>query len=984
MTLSVLAVATCAVHTLPAVGEPHRFQVPAGEATDTLMEFGRQANQAVVYDYDRLRNRSTHAVTGNFEIGDALRLLLEGSGLDFAISARGTIFINVADNPSVQAVTAGQHASSPGPEKSTEKGLGKPKAATVYVNAQSVRETGLIQPEPSVESLDFSVRDLEHTAATDVGDFMRPVTFNFGGGATEGTQVFGREAQANPAFGTGFNLHSLGSRATLVLVNGHRLAPSGSAGAFYDVSNIPLSMIQEIQTLSGGGSTLWGEDAIGGVVNLVLRDDTSAPRTVASLSGLGGGTLGARLFSQSLSQQWDAGGVLLAGEYYERNPVFASQRRRATSDLTPWGGDNFGNPAGNPGTLVATPDNGIPQEWGIPTGQNGTSLTVSQLTSGPVLHDRFKDATILPQQRRISLVVAAHQQFANQWSLWANVLANRRDVRAQSSGVNATLTIPSTNPWYLSPTGSPIQVLYGFGADLGPQTFNGTVYSGQFTAGLNHLSAHNWKWVFYISYATEHQHDLLGNEVDFDALNAALADPNPSTAFNVFGDGTHTNAATIAAVRSQRFAHYTSGVTTLSWSASGPAVTLPAGNLTLTLGTDYRLQNFLSSTLEATQPSAPSNFQASRRMTAIYAQARVPILGETNADAHAVRLEVCAGAREERFSDVGNAFAPQLGLTFWPLPSVSIGATAAKLFRPPNLSDLSEAANISGIVVLADAQSPNTITNTLVWTGGNKSLRPESAQNLTGQLAFHPVSRPEAALIATYFRFTFSQIIEGFDLFSNVLNDPKYTWLITRSSSPAQRTEICQHSQFAGTPADCLQASVGALADIRLHNAATLKTDGIDLTGHLPLESAIGRLTASVEATYLLRYAQASTPTSAIASLLNQPHYPTAFRARATAGWEGHDRWMSLTMNFQGGYEDTDSIPHRPVSSWTTWDVSAGYQVPHRSFWNDANLQIQVRALNLFNTNPPFLNNTVEETSYDQENGNLLGRRVQIQLQVTW
>ena len=89
------------------------------------------------------------------------------------------------------------------------------------------------------------------------------------GSTSENFRVVG--AGADPTeHGAGLNLRGLGQRATLVLVNGRRLAPSG-AGSFVDVSLIPLSAVERVEILTDGASAIYGSDAVGGVVNFILR-----------------------------------------------------------------------------------------------------------------------------------------------------------------------------------------------------------------------------------------------------------------------------------------------------------------------------------------------------------------------------------------------------------------------------------------------------------------------------------------------------------------------------------------------------------------------------------------------------------------------------------------------------------------------------------------------------------------------------------------
>jgi len=160
-------------------------------------------------------------------------------------------------------------------------------------------------------------------------------------------------------------------------------------------------------------------------------------------------------------------------------------------------------------------------------------------------------------------------------------------------------------------------------------------------------------------------------------------------------------------------------------------------------------------------------------------------------------------------------------------------------------------------------------------TGGNSSLRPESAQSITASIAFDPL--PDVSLSATYFHTVFGQRIQAVDLSANALDDSRNDWLVTRNIGSVERRQVCDRSQFAGLSDDCLNADVSALVDLRLHNAETLKTDGIDVMGRFPVNTRFGKLTLGLESNYVLRYAEAPTPTSPIASLLNQPHYPRGF-----------------------------------------------------------------------------------------------------------
>ena len=78
------------------------------------------------------------------------------------------------------------------------------------------------------------------------------------------------------------NLRSQGSNATLVLLNGRRIAAHGLNGGVVDLNSIPLAAVERVEVLKDGASALYGTDAIGGVINFILRKDFSGITVSAS------------------------------------------------------------------------------------------------------------------------------------------------------------------------------------------------------------------------------------------------------------------------------------------------------------------------------------------------------------------------------------------------------------------------------------------------------------------------------------------------------------------------------------------------------------------------------------------------------------------------------------------------------------------------------------------------------------------------------
>jgi len=89
------------------------------------------------------------------------------------------------------------------------------------------------------------------------------------------------------------NLRGQGSAATLVLLNGRRVAAHGLNGGAVDINQIPMAAIERVEVLKDGASAIYGTDAIGGVINFILKDDFQGLNFsgFADITELGGGAI---------------------------------------------------------------------------------------------------------------------------------------------------------------------------------------------------------------------------------------------------------------------------------------------------------------------------------------------------------------------------------------------------------------------------------------------------------------------------------------------------------------------------------------------------------------------------------------------------------------------------------------------------------------------------------------------------------------------
>jgi iron complex outermembrane receptor protein len=208
---------------------------------------------------------------------------------------------------------------------------------------------------------------------------------------------------------------------------------------------------------------------------------------------------------------------------------------------------------------------------------------------------------------------------------------------------------------------------------------------------------------------------------------------------------------------------------------------------------------------------------------------------------------------------------------------------------------------------------------------------------------------------------------------------------VTRDPSAAQIDDICSHSLFMqGTTARCMSFPARAIVDLRVRNLATLHTHGMDFNGAYEHPISRGTLKFGLGGTWIMDFAQAQTPDEPLTSVLNTENNPVNLRLRAVASWEFAGFGALLAANFTNSYRDMQSTPERRVDSYTTIDMQLRYDMPARlGSWLE-NTRVALNAHNVFNVDPPFLNNQLVGLGYDQENADPYGRTVSLQIRKNW
>ena len=943
------------------------LDLPAQPLADALRSLALASGQTVLADADVIGSRPAPQVRGTLTVGEALTLLLAGTNLEGVAVGDG-----YAVRP-VHAGAVGESVASSLPE--------------ILVTGTRIR--GQAPAGAHVIALDRTTIEQSGLATTQA--LMATIPQNFGGGANEGTVGFTQRnnAGSNIGYGASVNLRGLGTTSTLTLVDGNRLALGGGGGTFVDLSLIPTSAIERIEVLADGASAIYGSDAVAGVVNVRLRRAFEGAET-SLRTGMADGYTEFQA-SQIFGRKWATGHIMAAYEYYERGRLGSEDRAYATEDLRRYGGPDYRQAYANPGTITAADG----RVFGIPKGQDGPDLTAADLVAGVAnLGDGRTQTDLLPQNRRHAAVAALEQEITPAITLrvsgfYANRLSSQRYF-----ALNSPVTVPVTNPFYVDPIGTrqPVTVTYDFREDLGAPVNKAHVTNWATTASLEaKLGA--WVAEAYGSYSQERDRLFTANEVNSARLALALADSDPATAFNVFGDGSHTSAATIAQVRGSTLQHQRSRQVTAGFKFDGPLLSLPGGAMRLALGGEYRAEAFGSSDVYDDFSLTPiasgtDGYPLSRHVLAGYAEILAPLVGPEQGITGVHRLDVSIAGRIERYSDFGTTTNPKVGVTWEPVEGIALRGVYGTSFHAPGFFDTRQGPGLSQVVPLpvADTASPTGSSNVVALFGNNPAIGPERARTLTAGFDLRPVSIPGLALSMTWFDVRYRDRIfnPAVDAFTFLAQRERYASLITANPSPATLAALYADPNFAnpfGIPA----SSVAYVIDARNANLARTHLDGTDFDLGYRTQVAGGSFDLGASGTWLWHLSQQVTATSPGVETLGTIGNPVRYRLRGRAVLQLGSTSVAAFVNHTAGYTNTAVTPSEKVARWTTLDV----QIARTFGAVDGPMKgtrLSLSVTNLFDRDPPYVNNRTpySASGFDPEQASAAGRVIALQLVKAW
>jgi len=940
------------------------YDIPAQSLSSALLRFAEQSDLQILFSQEDIAGLNSRPVRGRLTPEAALAQLLPQGAPRIAI--------------------AGGHV--------VRTDLPRPQYAETDLNEDIVvtgtRIRGAAPVGANLVTIDRAA--IDQSGRSTVHDVLGLVSQNFTGGAFEATQQGGPEHNANRSFASSINLRGLGPGSTLSLVNGRRLAPAG-LGHFVDVSTIPLAAVERVEVLADGASAAYGSDAVGGVVNFILRDDFEGAETSLRFGADGRGDVSEQMVSHVTGWSSDRFSVVAAYEYRERTGLEWNDRHFASdSNLSRYGGLDYSRPQANPGTITRI--GATPVTLAIPRGQDGASLDTSDLIAGQVnRQNAVEGGSVLPAQTSHGLFLSGRFEITPRLEIFADVLAGQRDAEAYRTQSFASIRVPETNYYRqlnnLFPGQGLLTIAYWFGDDLGPARSESESRAITASFGLEYEAGRDWRVELVGGHAASDEFIRSANFYDpsSPAVAAALASSDAATAFNPFADGSNTPQSVLAGFTSITDTQSDADVSTFALKADGPLFRLWGGPLRAAIGYEQRHERFTIDRVDYRFAGVTrSDYQPpqSRRVDAYFVELNAPLIGPSNHVPLVDALTLSLSARREDASDYGDATVPRIGLTWDISPQLRLRAAWGESFRGPTFDQL-DASGINSFAVVTTVLDPladDGTTGVMLSSGGGDDLRPESAETWSAGFDLRPAWLEGFSFSATYFDIAYADRIDdgGATPLAMLFDSLTYADRVIRDPTPEQIAYyLALPFEVSGAvPAEGIEVII----DTRLRNLAAWTVRGIDLSVDYGFETDLGAFRLFASATQLLEHARQSTATSPVLSDLDTTFNPLEWRLRAGLSWRLDDWTGGLSANYRNAYRDAYSADGE-IDSYTTWDLQFGRRLAVAESGGETRLALSV--LNLFDEDPPFTNNPVG-FGFDPSNASPIGRFMALELRHAW
>ena len=861
----------------------------------------------------------------------------------------------------------------------------------VEITGSSIRR---VDAETALPVTVIKVDDLTKQGVTNAEQAMQRIAANqsnFGVSQSIGATT-GAKAEADLR-GLGGPTGANGNK-TLVLLNGRRIVNHSFDAAAVDLNSIPLNAIDRIEVLRDGASAIYGTDAIGGVINFILKRDYQGFEMSAQtqLPQHAGGGQTSRVNATAGWGSLATNGFNIMGSFDYRNQHVLEAAQR---DFAKTGVIRGAVVSGTSGTSFPGDLNGF--EPTLPNCNPPASIPNTAGTS--CRYDFSHDVDIIPQNQQATTLVKGSfaitpDHIASIEYLFAKNLATSRVAPAPTSDL-----MPVSSPFFpagATPTTGGIPDLNN---PAGPNVPGGVVNWRQVPAGkrtsgdntttdrlLGELAgsfAGGWDYKTGLGTSSNNSTASVSKGyVNDDLIQTGIFNGliNPFGAQTAAGqaaiDAAQVNAPTLIGKARVDF---------IDFKVSKELMQMDGGAMGLAFGAEARHEksNFVATDITATLGSLgidpDSDTSGSRKVYAAFVELNMPVLKN---------LEINLAGRYDKYSDFGDTFNPKIGIRYQPTPQLVLRGSANTGFRAPTLYEIHQPASLTftsdsyddpllcpgGVAVPGASAGVVCGQQVLLRQAGPASLglpastlKPEKSKSFNLGLVFEPIKNTSLGI--DFWSIEVKNLINPLPE-QAIFGDPaKYAGRFVRCSQLG--------ASGAGINRDDIDTCLNypnfdpiAFVDNPTENLGKLKTNGIDLSASWRSGATdSGMWGIGIEGTYVNEYKYQREKDGVYINAKgrysdNAPIFK--WQHVITATWAMGPWSAMFDQRYKTGYTDQDGV--NKVKDYWVHDLSVSYAATK-------DMLLTVGVNNVFDQDPPLTGQvTTFQRGYDPRFTDPIGR----------
>ncbi|MBH1450542.1 TonB-dependent receptor [Stenotrophomonas maltophilia] len=806
----------------------------------------------------------------------------------------------------------------------------------ISVTGSRIKSTDI---ETSQPVLSLTRADIDKQGVTSVADILQRVAAN--GAALNRTYNNGGDGSA------GVSLRNLGSERTLVLVNGRRWT-TGLDGSV-DLNTIPTAMIERIDVLKDGASTIYGSDAIAGVVNIITKQnfDGAEANFYKGQYSAGDGDREAADFT--LGTTTDRASLVLGVSYVNEKAVMAGDRKIS---------------AGGPPFFSGQSSTGIPGSY-LRNDERYIILNGVETPFDPNVHgyNTAPDNYLLTPNERTSLFAVGSYNVTDNITFRTEAMYNERKSEQLLAAMPVTGMDLSAGSMY-NPYGVELEGVARRFNETGGRSFNQNVKNWHFYGGFEgffEFADRNFDWDVGYRYDKTDQNDLTyglfnkqrlaeaygpsairdGKAVCLDSTGAIIAGCAPINPLGGMG-----SISQEALDYTSFTAHDSASLVSKGYYAniSGEIVQLPAGALGFAAGYEYRKETgqfdpdaFIASGLSTGNGASPT--KGSYDLDEFFLELSIPVLADLPG---AKLLDFSAATRYSKYSNFGNTTNNKFGFRWKPIDDLMVRGNYSEGFRAPSINNLyrgdadsfesyidpcsSTSGRRTGAIAAQCAAEGVPIGFVQPGAGSGAKQTPEP---FTWQA--NPNLKPETSTSKTLGLVWSPSFVQGLNVtldwwqikIEDAITRPAIQDIMDRCYGGTAQEQAANCGLITRDPnyGSTNQRYTITNVDMPLQNLASYKVEGWDLgiLYKLP-ETSIGQFTITLDGTYLSKWDTKSTQDAPIEGrqgrYLDQDPY-WRIRSNLYVDWSYGDFGVNYGIRYKSGM--TELCPFDPVKEPETF-----------------------------------------------------------------